>query len=504
MINKLHKTKITRVKIIFILTFVLITQSCKKIDFNVNKEFYLEEQLKFSKPISNFIVENRYKLYTLNQNDFTNKIDSLRSIFTQYLIDNKRNLDEETFTEEKVLIKLSFDRFLLEYPELHKRYTGNNVSLSKMNQLRLKKNLKVFNDTTFSSTNEIKKYITSYIRIEADKKLESDVFGKSDNQQLQADLSVIDKIFTNNKIKDFWKHKHLNYHINNFGIKNIEEIYLSFMTTCESVDFKEDISKLYDYHKKGRENHIIETYKEVSGYKLDMHLFLPNYREFEGKRPIIIKFHGGSWSEGKPDWFFSTAESYAKQGWVVAVVEYRIKGRHNTYPFESVKDAKSAMRWIRENSKKYNLDSNKIIATGDSAGGHLSLALALVDNWNESSDNIQISALPNAVIVNSGVFDLTTKESKWITEKFENKEIVKDISPNHLLKKTSVKILLIHGEKDMNCPYETAVHFYKEMKALGNDIQLHTVKGGDHWIWFGKHSEEVSKTTNEFIRNLNF
>ena len=493
-----------KIKLIYILMFISIIQSCKKIDYKINKELYLKEQLKFSETISNYIIENKFRLNTLNQNDFTNKIDSLQSIFIKYLYDNKNKLDKETFKEETVLIKLSFDRFILEYPELHKRYTGNNVSLSKKNESRLEKNLKLVNDTTFSSTNEIKKYITSFIRIESDKKLENGVFGKSDNQQLQADWSVINQIFTNDKIKDYWKHKYLEHHINNFGIKNINKFYSNFIASCKTNELKDSIHKLYDHQKKGRENHVVKTYKEVDGFKLDVHLFLPNYEEFKGKRPTIIKFHGGSWSEGKPDWFFTTAESYAKQGWVVAVVEYRIKGRHNTYPFESVKDAKSAMRWIRKNADKYNVDDNKIIATGDSAGGHLSLALTLVDKWNESSDNVQISALPNAVIVNSGVFDLTTKESKWITEKLENKEIVRDISPNHLLKKTPVKILLIHGEKDMNCSYETAVHFYKEMKVLGNDIQLHTIKGADHWIWYGKHSAEVSKITREFIKDLNY
>ena len=65
-------------------------------------------------------------------------------------------------------------------------------------------------------------------------------------------------------------------------------------------------------------------------------------------------------------------------------------------------------------------------------------------------------------------------------------------------------MLLIHGDKDRNCPYETAEYFYKEMKALGNDIELYTVKDAEHWIWFGKHSAEVSKITNMFIENLNY
>ena len=499
----INKTTNMRTKLISIVLIIFV-QSCKKIDFKKNKNIYLQEQMELAIPVWEYINSNKYPLNTLNQNDFTHKIDSIHSIFTDFLKINKENLDEKTFNEETVLIKLAFDRLILEYPKLHQKYTGKKIVLSDENQAKLNENSKVFNDEILFSTLEFKEYFTSYIRIESNKKLESSFFNKLDNQQLIADWGAIESILTSSKISDFWKHKYLDNHINNFGIKNIGNIYTSFMNSCKTTEYKESISKLYNSQKKNRENHIIETYKEIDGFKLDMHLFLPNPEKFKGKRPTIVKFHGGSWSEGKPDWFFSTAESYAEQGWVVAVVEYRIKGRHNTYPFESVKDAKSAMRWIRENAKKYNIDSNKIIATVDSAGGHLSLAITLVENWNENTDNLKINAIPNVSIINAGVYDLTTRETKWITEQYENKEIAKEISPNHLLKKSPVKMLLIHGEKDKNCPYETAVYFYDQMKVLGNDIELYTVKEAEHFIWYGKHSTEVSKITSEFIRSLNF
>lgn len=492
-----------KIKLILIVSIVFY-QSCKNVDFEKNKTIYLEEQSEFVVPTWNYINGNKYPLNILNQNEFTKKIDSLQSIFTSYLKENKSNLDKNTFNEETILIKLAFDRLILEYPELHKRYTGKNIILSKENQTKLKENLRFFNNEVFLSTRELQYYITSYIKIESNKKLKSSDFNKLDNQQLNADWSVMNEIFTNSKFSDFWKHRYLEHHIDNLGIKNIDKIYSNFMSFCKTPEYLESIRKLYNSHKKGRNNHIVETYKKVDGYELDMHLFLPNPNEFNDKRPTIVQFHGGSWSEGKPDWFFSTAEVYAEQGWVVAVVEYRIKGKQNTYPFESVKDAKSAMRWIRENAGKYNIDSNKIIATGNSAGGHLSLATALIQNWNESTDNLKISAKPNVIIVNSGVYDLTTNSNKWITENYENKDIIKEISPNHLIKKSGIKMLLIHGDKDRNCPYETAEYFYNEMKAQGNDIELYTVKDAEHTIWYDKHSSEVSKITNLYIKALKF
>ncbi|WP_299439556.1 prolyl oligopeptidase family serine peptidase [uncultured Aquimarina sp.] len=491
----------------FFLLLLILIFSCKNVtneDLEKNKHAYLKEQSEFAPSINNYLNSNYYSLNSLNQSRFTNKIDSLKNIFKTHINKYKERLDKKTLNHEILEVNFAFDRFILEYPQKHKAFMGEEIVLSKKNQSRLENLLMYFNDADNLSNESFKRFVMSYIKIKSNKKLESEIYDKLDNQKLHANWDVMDSIFTNSTVSDFWKHKYLHDHIDNLGIKNIDNIYSSFMSSCKTSEYSESISTIYNSHKKGRANHIIETYKEIDGYELDMHLFLPNSEDFKEKRPTIIQFHGGSWSKGKPDWFFSTAEAYAKQGWVVGVVEYRIKGKQDTYPFESVKDAKSAIRWIRENAEKYNIDSNKIIVTGNSAGGHLSLATTLIDNWNEDTDNLEISATPNVIIVNSGVYDLTTNATRWITEMMQDKDIVKEISPNHLLKKSAVKMLLIHGEKDRNCPYENAEYFYNEMKSLGNDIKLHTVKDAEHMIWYGKHSTEVSEITSEYIRNLNF
>lgn len=494
-------------KIKYLLLLLLVSiQSCKSQE-NVNtesiKKTFLQEQTEIGTPIWNYLRSNPYTLNSLNQVDFTHKIDSLKNIYTTQLNKYKGKLDNDTFNDEALGINYAFDKFILEYPQNHKIFTGEKVTLSEKNQLRLNKNLKNFNDINLLSNLALKEYIISYISVESNKRLKSGMYDKLDNQQLTADWNTIETTFKNQDVNDFWKQKYLYYHIDNLGIKNIDAFYTDFMTSSKTSEYKIKIQEIYESSKKKRESHIIETYKNVDGFKLEMHLFLPDTSVFKGNRPTIVYFHGGSWSEGKPDWFFETAKEYAKQGWVATAVEYRIKGRQGTYPFEAVKDAKSAIRWLRENSEKYKIDPNKIVATGNSAGGHLSIAISLVDNWNEKTDDISISPVPNVVIVNSAVYDLTTYSNRWITEYDENKDLVKEISPNNLIKKTSTKFLLIHGEQDRNCPYSTADYFYNKMKSLGNNVELHSIKDGEHFIWYGQHSQEVEKITRDYINTLN-
>jgi len=484
---------------ILILLFLNCNDKNEKTDA-ISKEKFLKEQKKFGTPIFKYLKTKFYTLHFLDQDEFTKKIDSLKNIYTNHLHKNKKNLDSKTYNYESLAIRVSFDKYILEYPKYHKRFTGKNIRFSKVNQKKLNTNILDFNQPQFLSNKYFISYATSFISIESSKKLRNGDYNKMDNQQLHANWNVINTFFSNLEVNTYWKEKYLYEHIDNKGVKNSGDFYNNLTTNNNNNNALTKLINRYKEQYNERENHIIEIYKTVDNFKLEMHLFLPDKNVFKGIRPTIVQFHGGSWSSGNPFWYFSTAKEYAKNGWVVAVVDYRIKAKQGTYPFEAVKDAKSAIRWLREHAKKYTINPNKIIATGNSAGGHLALATTLVENWNEKTDNLKTSAKPNFLIVNSGAYDLTGKNTKWIREHIDYKDRAKEISPNHLTKKTNTKMLLIHGEKDMNCPYANANVFYTKMKSLGNDIQFYTVKDAEHYIWFGKYSLEVSKVTSAYIQ----
>ena len=500
-IKKIMKKKYSLLLLLFI-------SICCKTDKNeiseTIKSDYIEEMTQVNTRFNKYVNNNYFALYSLGQYDFTKKIDSLRGTYTTLINQYKGKLDESIIKDDFLTVNATFYQKILEYPNQHKKFTGENVLISKKNQETIDNFSKKFNDASLLSNKNFRKFTKYYITIESRKKLKSHIYDTLDNQQLTADWNTIETLFKNQDVSDFWKQEYLYDHIDNIGIKNIDAFYTNFITTCKKTDYTTKINEIYNLQKKRRTSHRIETYKRVNGFELDMHLFLPDPNSFNGNRPTIVQFHGGSWSIGNPDWFFGTAEEYAKQGWIVAVVEYRIKARQGTYPFEAVKDAKSAIRWLRENAKKYKIDPNKILATGNSAGGHLALATTLTTYWNEKTDNLTISAKPNSLIVNAAVYDLTDNNTKWIVENLENKEVVKEISPNHLMKKTITKMLLIHGDKDRNCPYDSATHFYQKMKSLGNNIELYTIQGGYHRVWYGKHYTEVAKVTREYIQKLNY
>src|SRR5210317_2635556 len=148
------------------------------------------------------------------------------------------------------------------------------------------------------------------------------------------------------------------------------------------------------------------VYKVIAGHELTVDMFYTEASQKSKNHPAIALFHGGGWVFGAPSEFFEACRRYAKKGYVTFSFQYRLsKNTDGSYPhpeispIESVKDARSAIRWLRANADSLNIDPDKIVVGGQSAGGQLALSTALLDSINESTDDLDISPKPNAVLL---------------------------------------------------------------------------------------------------------
>lgn len=118
--------------------------------------------------------------------------------------------------------------------------------------------------------------------------------------------------------------------------------------------------------------------------KLKLDVFHPGYKT-KGKLIPILLIHGGGWRTGDPSMHYPLAQKLAMMGYVCITPEYRLSPEA-LFP-AAVYDLKAALQWISVNSKKYNLDTGKIVAMGHSAGGELAAFLGNL-NTNQSYDEI--------------------------------------------------------------------------------------------------------------------
>ena len=107
-------------------------------------------------------------------------------------------------------------------------------------------------------------------------------------------------------------------------------------------------------------------------------------------------------------------------------------------------------------------------------------------DWNEKTDDIKYSPVPNIIMVNSSVYELTDANTLWIRQDLrnrnQNENLVKEISPNYLIKKGLLPTLIIHGTNDRNVPFSSAKQFVDKMLLESNNIEFHALEGAGHFI----------------------
>lgn len=244
------------------------------------------------------------------------------------------------------------------------------------------------------------------------------------------------------------------------------------------------------------------VYKTVDGISLEMTMYKPQVSSTV-KLPAIVFFFGGGWVGGDPGQFQFQAEYLASRGMVAFCPDYRTKSRHSTTPFESVKDAKSAIRYLKIHGEELGIDINKIVASGGSAGGHLAVCTAVIDNVNEVSDDLSVSSIPMALVLFNPVVD--TGKKGYGQEKLAGREF--ELSPVHHITPNVPVTLIMHGKADTTVPYENVHRFNYLMKQQGNKCTLVGYKKQVHGFFnyskSPKYFKKTLKETESFLEEQN-
>ena len=128
------------------------------------------------------------------------------------------------------------------------------------------------------------------------------------------------------------------------------------------------------------------VFKQVGGAELKLYVFKPTDLKPSERRPAAIYFAGGGWTNLRVETGFPLASRVASMGMVGVSATYRVRSMHNSTPYDSVADAKSAIRWVREHATELQIDPARIVGVGDSAGAHVLLTAALLDTFDEPSE----------------------------------------------------------------------------------------------------------------------
>jgi acetyl esterase len=216
------------------------------------------------------------------------------------------------------------------------------------------------------------------------------------------------------------------------------------------------------------------AYKTIDGKDFLMDVFLPaGYQDAEISYPVVVIFHGGSWTGGETNWHWPDGNLWAKRGMVAVSVDYRLRHRDQVkVPLECVKDAKSAIRYLRANARELKIDPSRVVAMGDSAGGHLAAATATLTDpkTNDACFDLSISCVPQAVILTCPWFKTSP-----------------DMCPPKHLREGLPPFITFAGGADHALPVSEMEEFHQALKAKSIPSELYIGNQGKHGFCNGRN-----------------
>jgi acetyl esterase/lipase len=252
----------------------------------------------------------------------------------------------------------------------------------------------------------------------------------------------------------------------------------------------------------------------ADGKPMRLDLYLPAAHQ---PAPLIIWIYGGAWRAGSKDNRGpALAMGLVGQGYAVAQINYRLS-QEAKFPAQ-IHDCKAAVRWLRANAKKHNLDPERFAAWGSSAGGHLAALLGTsgaVAELEGTVNDLKESSRVQAVVDWFGPTDLlqmqkagsdmdhdgpNSPESQLIGGPIqENKAKAAKANPITYVSNDDPPFLIMHGDKDRTVPFNQSELLYEALKKIGVDVTFLPVKGAGHGFPAAARPNDVTKPVSEFL-----
>ncbi|MFC5284072.1 alpha/beta hydrolase fold domain-containing protein [Pedobacter alpinus] len=245
------------------------------------------------------------------------------------------------------------------------------------------------------------------------------------------------------------------------------------------------------------------VYTTPKNWEGKMDIYMPPKEK--GLSPVVINIHGGGWNKGVKE-SQTGFSSFFKKGYAVANISYRLS-QVATAP-AAVEDTRCALIYLIKNAKALNIDVNRIVIMGGSAGGHLALMGGLLGNDTKFDTNCAgLKEVKVAAIIDKyGITDVGAWPSKsavmWLGSYPRESAFAKSVSPIYQIKKDSPPVFIVHGNADPVVSYQQSVDFKKKLDEMGIKNEFITVEGGEHGKFPAEKNSEVNAQIMEFLKGL--
>jgi acetyl esterase/lipase len=248
------------------------------------------------------------------------------------------------------------------------------------------------------------------------------------------------------------------------------------------------------------------TYLTPSNYELKLDIY--KRRDTSGAQPTLIFIHGGCWVAGTKEQSLMAVMPWFEMGWNVVNVEYRL-GKVALAP-AAVEDCLCALRYITAQAKTYDIDTTRLVVTGESAGGHLALTTGMIPESAGLDRQCPGAPLPKvaAIIDWYGIVDVNdlldgdnrkTYAVQWLGSLPNRDEVARRVSPLTYVRPGLPPVLAIQGDADPTVPYHHSVRLTAALTKAGVANQLVTIPGGKHGGFTPDERTRIYVAIREFL-----
>lgn len=244
--------------------------------------------------------------------------------------------------------------------------------------------------------------------------------------------------------------------------------------------------------------------REISGF------LYPPAKKFSGKRPVIINIHGGPEGQSRPG--FLGASNYYTTELGVAVLFPNVRGSsgfgktflkldNGLKREDSYKDIAALLDWIKG---RPDLDADRVMVTGGSYGGHMTLAIATYypDRIRCAVDVVGMSNL-RTFLENTEPYRRDLRRAEYGDERDPKTRAFMDrTAPLTNVNKVTCPLFIVQGQNDPRVPASEAEQMVKALKARGTPVWYLNALDEGHGFAKQKNREFQAAATAVFVQQF--
>jgi acetyl esterase/lipase len=221
-----------------------------------------------------------------------------------------------------------------------------------------------------------------------------------------------------------------------------------------------------------------------AGRKEKADLYLPADPQPGQKFPAVVIIHGGGWAGGEKRAAreINIGTTLALNGYVGMSIDYVLANSGHpgpTWP-QNLHDCKTAVRWLRANSGRLNIDPAHIGVIGGSAGGHLAAMVGLcggeLDPPGQGDCRVQCAVDLYGPVLWFEQRDLTM----FRKTRAEAPGLYQQADPRSHIDRNDPPLLILHGTADKTVAVADSEALAAAMKTAGASYQLEVIPNAPH------------------------